>query len=532
MADETPTSVLSQVLSTVKAALEGTSEGVAKALGVWTAARAAISTVASGVAAAATQQVVNEALAKYQDQPLTPAVLADMAIRNIVPYGTSTGQKPVLPNIQGHDIYQEAMYSGLTPSRFDAMVADTGESYGIIDALRLYNRNTNLWALAPGPNYSDGVPLYEGGQDLGKTYGITKEDLMTVIYYSRTRDQFVPDFLKLARNTISPADCVEMVVKQIVPTEIGQNLYAAAGGIPEQFQALVDAAGDAAGVEAAVNLAAHGVISEGQLDQIVGMSRLNPRFYYLAHPYNGGAAPLQRKWLPIYEIRQAVVNGTMTEDEAVSRITAEGYDPADAQLFIQAVEMGQIGTAKAETEGMVLQDWEAGLISHDEATDALKALGEKDWAIPFILDTVMAKKVTAQRNAVVTRVRAAVLYNDVTPGQAETYLTALGWDGAAAKEVVNGWVIEAETPHELLSTAQIGKLLEDGNISPDFAVAYWQRRGYTLADAQLLLYIYPPGEKGKYTGGPTLPQAPTPAEPAPLPPGPSIEPITQTGPEK
>lgn len=470
---------------------------IADALGLWTAARAAVSTVASGIASAATQTTINNALAKYQDVPLTWPTLADAIVRNILP--DSTGRIGSIPNgpdpefpggVAGHTATEEAALTGMSGDRFAIAAANTGESYGILDALRLWNRGQYLNDMTPNPDYPYGTPLYTPGANLADKYGIGDDELAAVVAYSRTRPQFFNDFIKLAKNGPSPSDVVEMAVKQVLKTEDAQSLFEAAGGIGNYFGPIVDAAGDSLPVDHALLLLNAGLIKQPEFDAIKALSRINPRFYPLV-------PLLLYKPLPIYEIRQAVVNGTMDEATALDLITKQGYATADAKVFLDAVEEGAIGTAKAESEGMILADWEAGLITEKQATDALTALGEKAWAIPFILDTVIAKKVTTQRNAVVTRVRSSLLIGDVTPAQATTYLTQLGWPATAASETVNDWVIEAETPKLLLSVAEIGKLLAAGYVTQDFAIAYWKRHGYTTADAQLLLYIYPPSSKAQ-----------------------------------
>ena len=64
--------LLTQWLDGVKSALGGAPDQLAKALGLFYAARAAVSVVASGVAAAATQSTINTANAKYQGVPILP----------------------------------------------------------------------------------------------------------------------------------------------------------------------------------------------------------------------------------------------------------------------------------------------------------------------------------------------------------------------------------------------------------------------------------------------------------------------------
>jgi hypothetical protein len=199
--------------------------------------------------------------------------------------------------VAGHSPNVEASYSGLDGNRFAALVGSTGMSYGIIDALRLLNRATGTWAMAPNPAFPPDFPVYVGGTDLGPAWGISEAEFAQVVAHSDIRPEYIPDLLKLARNTVSPADAVEMVVKQIVSMEVGQDLYAAAGGFPAQFGAMVAAAGDAAGVQHSVSLRMQGIITDAQLRRIVGMSRMNPDFYYLTEPDATGVIPLGRRWL-------------------------------------------------------------------------------------------------------------------------------------------------------------------------------------------------------------------------------------------
>lgn len=169
MADSTESN-LDKVLSLGDSLAKLSATALAQAVGLYMAASTAIRTVASGIATAATQATINAANAKYHAVPLSPAVLADMVVRNIYSQSDAAGQ---------------ALYSGIDNDNFNLMVADTGESYGILDALRLYNRGTLMSALVPGPNYATGTPLYVAGNNLAGEYGISEDELKTVIYYSR-----------------------------------------------------------------------------------------------------------------------------------------------------------------------------------------------------------------------------------------------------------------------------------------------------------------------------------------------------------
>ena len=198
------------ILNAIELIPSYTVEAIASLIGAITTAHQAIRTVATGIAAAVAQDAVNKANASYANVPLSPAVLADMAIRNL------TFANASLPVDGG--LVNEALLSGINPERFAAMVLDTGESYGIIDALRLWHRGTYLTG----------------------DYGIAEDELDTVIYYSRVRDQFIPDLKKLSWNTMSEADAINTLVKGKADQAQAMAWYQAAGGMPEQFEVLYE----------------------------------------------------------------------------------------------------------------------------------------------------------------------------------------------------------------------------------------------------------------------------------------------------
>lgn len=500
-------SLWTQISNTIGSLVNLSPDSIAQAWGLWTAARAAVNTVASGVASAAVGSTIYKAQAQYQPNPLTPAVLADAVVRNVLPDSTGTTgtsndpnfPSPRMTGVAGHTATDEAALSGLSGDRFAALAYVTGESYGIVDALRLWNRGQYLYAANPGPNYSTGTPLYVAGGSQAGLYGIEGPELDTVIAYSRVRDEFIPDLKKSAKNTISPADAVEIAVKQIMSVGDATNLYAAGGGMPEQFQMLVDAAGDSAGVEKATELYGHGIITYGQLEQIVAMSRMNHRFYYLAgigpdgptttEPYQ---APFNLKWLPPYEIKEAATAGVVTQQQALQWMLEQGYPSDQANAFASTLATGTVTTVKHETEAMVLAELTAGMISQDEATTALTNLGYASTAIPFILQYTQARAVISARNTAVSRVRSGFLVGAVTSDQATASLSQVGVPQATITALIADWTAERSVPHTGLTVAQIGKLLGESYITADQASQLWQLKGYSLTDVGYLFNLYPP----------------------------------------
>lgn len=504
------------ILSAINGLITGDIQVIAKIVSTWTTARQAVRTIATAVSAAASQSAMNGVMANYQDVPLSPAVLADMSIRNLTIPSDGSGLDAGL--------VAEAAYSGISPARFAALSLDTGESYGIIDALRLWHQGSYLAAPVANPDQTVGQPAYIPGPSLGDTYGIAEAELDTVIYYSRVRDQFIGDLKKLSWSTMSPADAVNAAVKGRISPEFAAQLFEAGGGMPEQFDLLYETAGDSVGVEHAVALDADGDITAEQLQDVILQSRINPRFYDVALLAN-------KKWLSAFQIHQAVQAGEVDVATATNWMIEAGYPADQSAATVGAAAKGPVAKVKNESEAMILDDYQANIITAGDATTALANLGYTADAIPFILESVVAKRVISMRNAAITRTRTAYVDFLIDEAAAKADMTNLGLPTAAIDQFITDWTIEQSLNVKRLSAAQVGKLLEDGILDVNNAIARWVQMGYLPEEANLLAYVYPPGSKAA-TGQPlevtTIPPDNTATTPA-TPPTTTTPPATTTG---
>lgn len=538
MATGTP-SLWDQIESSWEAFANLAAGDIAKVLGLWTAARAAVSTVATGIAAAASQTTINNALKHYQDVPLSAAALALMIIKNVLPDSTNSVGAPTTnyppPYMTAPSFgaaSDEALLTGVSNDRFKAMVYANGESYGLIDAIRLMNRQGKLNSFTTTDTSPPLQALYTQGADVSAGYAIDETEFGKVAAYSNMRPEFIPDVLKLAHDTLSPADAVELAVKGILSTDAARTLYEAAGGMAEQFDLLYRGAGDAAGLEHAVELNARGVISDTQMNQIIGMSRLNPAFYYLYQRGGDIMAPMGRKVLPAFELTRLVETNIMTKDEAVTYMTEQGYSIGDATNFFNAAELQRVISIRGATEAQIAEDWQAGLITQAQAVEALTNIGYQSWAIPIILDTYEARKVIAARNNVVTRTRGAVLVGGVTSAEAVADLESVGFSAPAAQEMVADWTVEANTPTKVMPYSVVGFLLQGGIMGTTDGENYFRRSGYSAQDAEMMTKYYQSGITSPEVNVSGVPGPLEEEEPAKIPPAPTRSGITELGPPK
>jgi hypothetical protein len=150
-----------------------------------------------------------------------------------------------------------------------------------------------------------------------------------------------------------------------------------------------------------------------------------------------------------------------------------------------------VTTFKHETEGMILDEYQAGMITQDDATTALGNLGYASDAIPFLLQYAQAKAVISARNTAVSRIRAGYLAGAITSDQATASLSQIDVPQSQITTLLADWAAELAVPHTLLTVAQIGKLLEESYITADQAASLWALKGYPPTDVGYLFYLYP-----------------------------------------
>jgi hypothetical protein len=390
-----------------------------------------------GLASIQSRQVLQQFQATRPDVVLPPDLLADGVERNVFHEGNAA---------------QEAAASGINATRFHDMVALAGEPPGPIQAIELYRR--------------------------GKISG---ERFAQMIAYSRIKTEYIPDLMQLAYEPLSAADVIEARLKNVIPTdEEAIPKFNEAGGLTEDYQIALDSAGNAIGVESALNLWNHKLISEAEVNKVILHSRINPLFE--------GIAKLQRhRWLSPYQIHQALVAGTITPAIATEWLLQDGYSKEQAAAFANAAGATKPVKAKAETEAQVLELYESGFLPHDQAVTALENLGYPAAELQYLLDLQDAKRIISSTNAAITRLRAAYLARRVDLGQVDADLKALGVTPLGRQEIEAAWKVELESTFKELSAAQVAALVKDGLAKVSWGQQELKAMGYTALGANLYL---------------------------------------------
>lgn len=418
-----------------------------------------ISGTLSRIAQVLLQPIVNHLQALDPNVPLSPADLADMVERNILDEATAIG---------------EARESGMQDVDFQRLVLDTGEPPGIEQMLSLWRRNL-----------------------------LDEELLDRMIAYSRIRTEWTSWVKLLAHDTMSPGDAIEGALKGVLDHDTAATYFEMGGGLPDQFDTLLALSGNPIGVEAALNLWNHNLITEDQVTQVILHSRINPQFESMAKL-------LRHRFLAPFQVSQALKAGAVAPEVATQWLLQDGY-PADQVAGIVAEGTGtKVAKHKDLTEAQITELYDSGLFNHDEATAHLVNLGYDPTETDFILAVYDQRRELTMAQAAINQVRKVFLAGRIDGPTATAQLASLGVDPVAQQTYLAIWAVEQASELKELTAAQVGTAAKDGIISYDEAAARWVAMGYSSDDAAILVGIHggpPPAGSPAAAAAPAAPAA-------------------------
>jgi hypothetical protein len=282
---------------------------------------------------------------------------------------------------------------------------------------------------------------------------------------------------------MSPADAVELTVKGVVSVEEGQTWFQRAGGDSTNWDVLYQGAGDAIGNEQGISLYNQGLITQADLQQIFGRSRMNPIFYPMAEQ-------LKHKFLQPFQISAMLKAGSATPEQAAVWMTNLGYGPDQVSAFVGGSPSTTMAKAKSDTEAMIMQEYTEGIITADAAHNALVNIGYSTDQAGMLTDVEDAKSSKAERDTAVSGIKSSVIKGHITTAQASSALDTLGVPASARDGLITAWGVEGSTQVKVLTEAQIGIAARNGVISYDTAIARWMSDGYSQSDANILAANY------------------------------------------
>lgn len=378
----------------------------------------------------------HNALLALRDQVLSPADLADMVVRGII------------PESEGATV---AAYSGITASDFHKLVLDNGEPPGLMELLEAFRRG-----------FIDQSRLEHG------------------VLQSRYRNEWMDVILKLRYAPMSVADAVNANVQGHMSASDRDAIAQQNGLEPGQAAILYETAGEPLSRTEMEQLYNRGQATQAEVEQALRESRLKDK-------YVTQAFELHSKVLPIFTVERALRYGGMTTEQATRIVIENGYSKDDAQAIVSSGVGQRIETAKNKTVAAVEGAYEDNLIPQQDAEAIITGLGFSKEESSFILQAAEFRRQTHVVAQAVGSLRGKYVAHHMTKNVASGFLDALGVPATQRDFLLMLWDIERGANTRTLTEAQIVKAVKLKLIDATDGQQRLEMMGYNSIDAQLLL---------------------------------------------
>lgn len=324
------------------------------------------------------------------------------------------------------------------------------------------------------------------------------------------RDGDIDKLLRLDETTLNLGDMQNAFLQGLMPEDEVRHELAVQGYTPSSIDRLVEIylkRSETAGGDQLRAVAQRGYIdghlSEDQYRAYLGTAGVPQRSIDLEVE----AATLVRAWqhrqLTVTDIKRLRLSGVIDDQQAVSRLMADGWTQEDAQLLLQGWLTEASKTRSGLTEAQVLAYLRAGVLTEVEAYDRLVAMGKRAADASFLVKNPTA--ITKGRAHALTAGTVIAAYKDGVIGLDDAVAKLI--DGAGLTEeaarlrlqVANVELNRGAKPKQAakdLTPAQILEAFRLGLVADTWAVRELITAGYDDGEAHLLVTM----EETKLTG--------------------------------
>jgi hypothetical protein len=352
-----------------------------------------------------------------------------------------------LSSNQGAEIAAE---NGYSLDSFNILIGNTGEPPGTEQLLEAYRRGF-----------------------------IDKPTLERGIRQSRVRDEWIPVLEDLRYSPMSVADAVNAVVQNQLDQATAEQISVFNGLEPNDFDTLVKTAGEPLSRTEMSDLYNRGQATEDQVKQALRESRIKDKYVDLAFE-------LHTRVIPLTTIDRALRYGDIDHAAAVQMVMDLGYSKDDAAIVVASGSGEKTQTYKDRVVSAVESMYEANIISEQQASSVIAAMGYTQEETTFILQASEFRRSAHITSSVVAALKTKYLSRHITRSQTIGYLDAIGIMASQRDSLMQIWDIEHGAYTRELTVAEIQKAVKDGLITPDDGMSRFVVMGYSEVDAKLL----------------------------------------------
>jgi hypothetical protein len=300
------------------------------------------------------------------------------------------------------------------------------------------------------------------------------------IKQSRIRNEWIPLALKLRFSPMSVADAVNAVVQNHLSMAEAAKIAQQNGLEASAFPVLIETAGEPLSRTEMEQLYNRGKVTRADVEQALRESRLKNK-------YVTDAFDLHVRLLEPRILSSAVEFGAVSHADAVKRALEYGFSQADAEILVNAGSARKLHTRNNQTVAAAETLYVDNIITVDELRQVAKVAGFGNTEIDVIVKTSEYRRQAKWITTVLSVIRSKYVAHHIDEATATHYIDSLGLNAGNRAELIAIWTMERAANTAQLTVAEIIKAMKKNTIQPDEALSRLIAKGYSEADAVILL---------------------------------------------
>jgi hypothetical protein len=180
-------------------------------------------------------------------------------------------------------------------------------------------------------------------------------------------------------------------------------------------------------------------------------------------------------------------SGVISNADAIKIIMESGYSKSDAEAIVKSGKAARIDPYKNKVATSAQTLYQEGIISESDVMSITESMGYSKSEAAFITRASGFHREAHAISSAVSAVRSKYLGHHISKTEASNLIDRAGIQASQRDYLIKLWTIERGAFTAVLSTAQIVKAVNKTLITRDDGMARLENRGYSKADADLLL---------------------------------------------
>lgn len=396
--------------------------------------------------------------AEMQAVPLSPAVLADLVVRNVMSMA---------------DAESYAKQSGVSPEDFARMVKNAGEPPSPQEMLAAFRRGL--------------VPLHGRGAD--------EVSVEQAIAESRLYDKYFDTVVGLDDVPIGVADAVDAVVESQITFDQGAQIAYLSGVNRDNFNILYHTRGNPPSPTELLTLWKRGIIEltgTGQdaltVEQGIAEGATKNKWF-------NSLTKLADYVPPPRTITAMVREGSLDDAAALAFLKANGLTDDLAAAYLTSAHHQKTANERQLTVANIAALYKDSFIDANEATQLLALLRYSAEDAAFLLDLWTFEALQSKVRTAVSRIHSLYVAHKIDSTTATTTLDSLGIPATGREEMLTVWNLERDANVPILTRAEIVDAWYYDVLSTAEADALLVALGWSAEDAAILRGIRAHGKQ-------------------------------------